>query len=258
LTINCINSILSNNENSTIIVVDNNSEETEKQKLKEWQSKNNAFASKVTILYELKNLGYFGALNIGLELIKNDIYNFDYVTIGNNDLIFDAEYFNTLASNEFTNDIFVIAPNIIKPNGIHQNPYAIRPVSKVRKILYYLLYSHYYVAKIIFMVSTILNSGKSDKSRLGFEQTQIIFAGHGACYVLTKYFFKYNHLLDASSFLMGEEFILAKQIHDTGGKIMYISDLKVIHNEHSTMKKIPSRVIYKYSQNAFRIFKNIC
>jgi len=258
LTIQCINSILLCNVNVYIVIIDNNSEEVEKSKLIEWHKENIQYRQTVIILYQAINLGYFGAFNVGLNYLKNKTIEYNYVIIGNNDLVFDYNFFNVLAQLNFSDDIYVLSPNIVKTNGVHQNPYAIKPVSKVRKMLYYLLYSNYYVAKIIFMITNILNSGKSDKSRIGFEQTQVIFAGHGACYVLTKYFFKYNHLLDASSFLMGEEFILAKQIHDTGGKIMYISDLKVIHNEHSTMIKIPSKVIYKHSQNAFKIFKNIC
>jgi hypothetical protein len=56
---------------------------------------------------------------------------------------------------------------------------------------------------------------------------------------------------------MGEEFILAKQIRDTNGKIIYIADLIVTHDEHSSMKNIPSKVVYGYKQAAFKLIKNI-
>ncbi len=258
LTINCINSILSNNENSKIIVIDNNSEDTEKEKLKDWKLKNQEKKSQVTFIFELKNLGYFGALNIGLESLKNDIHTFDYVTIGNNDLIFEAEYFKTLANIKITNDIFVLAPNIIKTNGVHQNPYSINRTSKIRKLLYYILYSNYFVARLMYLIADLLSIGKSNKDKTDFNQSQIIFAGHGACYILTKSYFRNNYLLDNSSFLMGEEFLFAKQIRDTKGKIMYVNNLKVMHDEHSTMKNIHSKVVYKYEQAAFKLFKDIC
>jgi GT2 family glycosyltransferase len=89
--------------------------------------------------------------------------------------------------------------------------------------------------------------------RIGYETSQYIYAGHGSCYVLTPYYFEKNFFLDDSSFLMGEEFLLAKQIRDTGGRIYYNHNLRLIHNEHSTMDKMPSEVVYSYMQKAHKL-----
>jgi len=258
LTINCINSILGCNYNSTILIVDNNSDKSEKKKLTDWQSRQQSQRNQVVFLFEPQNLGYFGALNVGLKYLKKDIQSFDFITIGNNDLLFDESYFETLMNTEITAYTYVLAPNIIKTNGIHQNPYSINGTSKTRKLLYYILYSNYRIAKLIYLVTAILNIGKSDKDRKEYEKSQFIFAGHGACYVLTKSYFNNNFFLVNSSFLMGEEFLFAKQIRESGGKIYYLSTLCVIHNEHSTMNKIPSKAVYKYEQSAFKLTKNIC
>lgn len=258
LTINCINSILACNYNSTILIVDNNSDKSEKKKLTDWQSSQQSQSNQIVFLFEPQNLGYFGALNVGLKYLMKDIQSFDFISIGNNDLLFDGSYFETLMNTEISADTYVLAPNIIKTTGIHQNPYSINGTSKTRKLLYYILYSNYCIAKLIYLVTAILNIGKSDKDRKDYGKSQFIFAGHGACYVLTKSYFNNNFFLDNSSFLMGEEFLFAKQIRESGGKIYYLSTLYVIHNEHSTMNKIRSKAIYKYEQYAFKLTKNIC
>jgi GT2 family glycosyltransferase len=55
---------------------------------------------------------------------------------------------------------------------------------------------------------------------------------------------------------MGEEFVLANQVNNTHGKIYYDADLKVLHNENSSMGKIPSKKVYEFNRNAYNIVKN--
>lgn len=257
LTINCIRSIIDNDSDSDIIIVDNNSDLSEKEKLTIWKQENDSVQNKVTLIFETNNLGYFGALNVGLEYLKININKYDYVIIGNNDLVFNEIFFKKLKQVQLEDNIFLISPNIVKKNGIHQNPYSINGTSKIRLFFYYIYYSNYTIAKIILLITRILKVAKSEQNRKGFDKTQIIYAGHGSCYILTRTFFKNNFSLVDNSFLMGEEFILAKQIRDTNGKIIYIADLIVTHDEHSSMKNIPSKVVYGYKQAAFKLIKDI-
>lgn len=254
LTINCIRSIIQNYSNADIIIVDNNSTKIEKEILFKWNDEQNV--TNVQFIFEEKNLGYFGALNIGLGRILHEIYKYSFVIVGNNDLEFSSVFFERLNNTVINKNIFVIAPNIVKPNGIHQNPYSIKPVSCIRKILYKILYLSYEVAKVIFWFSSLLGVAESEKDRNGFEKSQYIFAGHGSCYVLTSNYFKYNGLLVNLTFLMGEEFILSKQISDTGGKIFYDAGLLVLHNEHSSMENLPSKRVYEYNRTAYNIIRN--
>lgn len=256
LTINCIESILENSLDSDILVIDNNSRENEKKILKEWvlSTKN----EKIKLIFEESNLGYFRALNSGLKLVLKDSNQYSYVIIGNNDLIFNTDFFENLHTNNYDDDTMVISPNIIKTNGIHQNPFSIKRTSRIRKILYRLLYLDYKLAKIIYFTANKLGVMKSENNKIGFEKSQFIFAGHGACYILTTKFLNRDEILVESSFLMGEEFLLAKQIRDANGKIYYDANLKVIHNEHSSMSAIPSETKYRFEQQAYKLFKNIC
>ena len=258
ITIKCINSIIENDDNSKIIIIDNASSKTEKDKLIDWEIANPLYSNRVVFLFENINHGYFKAFNIGLKYLQDNISDYKYVVIGNNDLIFENVFFSHLRTTNIDEKVYVISPNIIKTNGIHQKPYSLNKTSKLRKLLYHLIYSNYWMAVLILGVSDALKIKKSESDKKGYDKSQKIFAGHGACYVLTQSSFKYNFLLDDRSFLMGEEFLLAKQIRDTKGEILYLNNLIVTHDEHTTMKKIPSKTIYIYSQEAFKLFKDIC
>lgn len=253
LTINCVRSILMNCYEAEIVIVDNDSSQDEKNLLINYVE--SLDTNKIECVFENSNLGYFGALNVGIGQISKDIDKYDFVIIGNNDLEFQADFFDRLSKIKVQDDIFVLAPNIIKPNGIHQNPYCIDRVSKTRKFLYRIIYSSYSVAQFVFWLTNILKVAKSEMSRSGHEVSQYIYAGHGSCYILTSGFFKYNKLLVNLTFLMGEEFILANQVKSTQGKIYYDAGLKVLHNEHSTMGKIPSKKVYEFNRNAYSIVK---
>lgn len=261
-TINCIESILNCEKKSIIIIVDNNSIPSEKAKIILWNNNNNNNNNRyegaiIHFIFQTSNIGYFGAINSGLNYIKTNNLLTEFVIIGNNDLIFENSFFEELKNSNFGRKIFVLAPNIIKASGIHQNPFALKKTTFTRKLLHRIFYSHYFIAKIILFISSILNIGKSSQNRKGFEISQIIFAGHGSCYVLTKSYFTSNLYLDDKSFLMGEEYIFAKQIRNSGGHIFYLSSLIVRHDEHSSIKKMPSKTIYIYMQKAYRIIKKI-
>ena len=75
--------------------------------------------------------------------------------------------------------------------------------------------------------------------------------GFGACYILTPIFFKHYSRVDDYTFLMGEEGELAHQILRIGGRTFYDFNLKVLHLDSSTFKRIPSKTTYKYGQKSF-------
>ena len=82
--------------------------------------------------------------------------------------------------------------------------------------------------------------------------------GYGACYILTNNFFKKFDELDAPVFLMGEEGILTNQILSVSGNILYIPDLIVNHLDHSSIKKLTSRNLYRFSKISYKYYlKNL-
>jgi GT2 family glycosyltransferase len=250
ISIDCVNSLLPLcNRDSLIIVVDNNSKEVEKQILLTLNEKKG-----VKIIFLPKNIGYFPAINQGL--IESYKFEFDYITVGNNDLIYSDNYIEVLDSSLFKENILVVSPNIITNDGRHQNPNFINKVSTKRKILWGLLYSHYYIGFIMLYFSKFIGVNRTIKSKMGHDRKQIIHMGFGACYCLTKSFMNKIKFLDDRSFLMGEEALLMNQVDKAGGHTLYLPELIVYHKDSATFKQMPSRFAYECHKKAFKIYKN--
>ena len=81
-----------------------------------------------------------------------------------------------------------------------------------------------------------------------------IFMGYGACYVLTKNFFKHFVKLDSPVFLMGEEGVLTNQILSVNGSILYTPKLVVYHLDHSTIGKINNKKLYNFSRESYKVY----
>lgn len=249
ISIDCVNSLLPQcNNDSLIIVVDNNSKEDEKSFL---FTLNNITG--VKIIFLKKNIGYFPAINQGL--IEAYKFEFDYITVGNNDLIYSENYTEVLDHSLFKENILVVSPNIITIDGKHQNPNFIHKVSSIRKVLWSILYSHYYLAYIMLNFSKLISYNRTIKNKNGHDREQIIYMGFGACYCLTKSFMNKVKFLDDRSFLMGEEALLMNQVEKAGGFTLYLPELIVHHMDSATFKQMPSRFAYENHKKAFKIYK---
>lgn len=238
-----------------IIVVDNASQENDIKDLTIYieDLKNDD----VVLLKSEVNLGYFKGLNLGINYIKN-ISEYDYVIIGNNDIIFDNTFFEILESRNINKSVFVIAPNIIRLDGVHQNPHIVNKFSSIQNIYRKLYFSNFYIGILIQFLYNSVKSNLVKEDRVNNDKEQVILMGYGACYVLTKYFFEAFDELDAPVFLMGEEGILANQVIGGKGITFYCPDLIVNHHDHTSIGKVASKKLYKFSQDSYRFYlKNL-
>ena len=101
------------------------------------------------------------------------------------------------------------------------------------------------MACILTSLGKILGRNRREKSRFGYNKEQIIRMGFGACYIILPRYIQKLGLLDESVFLMGEEALLGNQVYSNGGEILYTPQVKVIHQDHSTI-----------AQEGLRAFKN--
>lgn len=81
--------------------------------------------------------------------------------------------------------------------------------------------------------------------------------GFGACYILLPRYIQKLGLLDESVFLMGEEALLGNQVYSNGGEILYTPQVKVIHQDHSTFKKMPSIHTYNITKESYKVYKKL-
>jgi GT2 family glycosyltransferase len=233
------------------IIVDNSTDLTESARVLSLAEKYDF----VSILRPGENTGYFGGLNYALE--RNDCSNFSCVAVCNNDLEFSAEFCITFAESRFSDDTFVVCPNIVTSDGVHQNPHVLRPLSRIARARLDIYFSHYYIAAILNSVQRAISRvmprglGSRDVKPSGF-----IHMGIGACYLLLPQFFAHFSKLHYPFFLYGEEAFLSAQVHRGGGRLFYCSTLNLRHKERATVSKIPAKVAYEYARSGYRTYRN--
>lgn len=254
ISINCCESILdqTNNNHIDIIIVDNGSVEKEQILLRNYAIK----YDNIYIVETNANVGYFPGIKIGQKYAYNLMPTYDFMLIANNDLIYLPNFFSDLCSRSYEDDVMIISPDIIRMDGIHQNPLSIKPYYKgLRKIEYDIFFSNWYVQLFALYILKLLNGKKSEKNRIGFNKEQYIYVGFGACFILTKKFIDVIKYVDDSSFLMGEETLLTLQVQKYCGKVLYMPSLKVRHMDSATFKSMPSRFAYENMRKAFNLYK---
>lgn len=237
-----------------IIIVDNASHETDMLELENFIIDLNN--NDVVLIKSIKNLGYFKGLNLGVNYI--DKVEYDYVVIGNNDLIFESNFINQLSIKNFNNNVFVISPNIIRIDGVHQNPHIVNKFSLIQRLYRKIYFSNYYIGYFIYLFYNCFRYFLIKEDRVNNDKEQIILMGYGACYILTKNFFDNFNELHAPIFLMGEEGILANQVVSGNGVTLYSPDLIVNHHDHKSISKVPSKKLYSFSRVSYKYYlKNL-
>jgi GT2 family glycosyltransferase len=84
---------------------------------------------------------------------------------------------------------------------------------------------------------------------------QEIRQGYGACYILTPKFFEHFDELWAPTFLMYEEFFLAKQLEDKGFKTYYEPRIMVTHHCHASTGTLPGKFRWQLSKQAHKEYR---
>ncbi len=246
-TISMINSTLMFKEYlDEFIVVDNFSNIDDYNKCKEYIS--HIKDERYKIVRSESNLGYFGGLNHGLGIIK---MKSDYVIVGNNDLIFDVDFFLNLDNLVVDKDVFALAPYIETVDGRAQNPHFDKRLSKGKILTYDIYFKNYYLGQsFLYLKSKLLPRKRSDKNI-----RKRIHMGFGACYILTKSFFSHYTQLNNEVFLWGEEAIFANQVSQSNGSIEYIPELKILHLESKSTGQISSKNKYEIVKKSYKRYR---
>jgi GT2 family glycosyltransferase len=245
-------SLNDNFDNCYIVVVDNKSEIEDIELLKLIKID----YPHIEVIFNEVNLGYFKGLNIGIKYLRDKYEELDNIVIGNNDLFFPIDFVNKLISFRAIFEIHpIISPDIITIDGVHQNPHVVEKISKFRELIYDIYYSNYFISLVIGHVTKITKKYSARKDYYQFEIAQSIYQGYGACYILGPLFFENFNILDAPVFLMGEEFFLSKQLEDKGFKIYYDPYFSVIHHDHATVGKLPTKKLWTISRESHKIYR---
>lgn len=207
----------------------------------------------LSVLRPSSNVGYFGAFNYYFD--NNPTEPSETVVLCNNDLIFSAEFVETIRSKQYADDVFVVCPDVVTLDGVHQNPHVLKPRTGLQRLKLDLYFSNYYIACGLRIVQRLIQPFLKSKKRDKPSQPGYLHMGIGACYVLLPSFLsKFRHL-DFPHFLYGEEAYLSKQVHTAGGRLYYDPALKVQHKESATLSKLPKRTTYEFGRDGYRSYR---
>jgi glycosyltransferase involved in cell wall biosynthesis len=214
----------------------------------------------VELVLNPENVGYFPGLNIGIHRLRASFPDIEHVIVGNNDLVFPGDLVDRIEGLRPLLDTWaVVAPDLVTPDGLHQNPHVVAPIGRVRKLVWDVYHASYWAARLILKVAR-LTSGLTVRPERApdsplFRVAGPIEMGLGACYVLGPVFFRHFEQLCAPTLLMQEEFFLAEQLASIGQKTYYEPRLVVQHRDHGTMHRLPGREYWRISRQAHHVYK---
>jgi len=149
----------------------------------------------------------------------------------------------------------VISPDIVTLDGGHQNPHVISNISMLRELMYDVYFSNYYIGLLTQKLAMQFRRFSDRRDEEHWQIAQPIYQGHGSCYLLSPTFFEHFEELWAPTFLMSEEYFLAKQLMDVGQKVYYDPAIRVIHHWHGALEQLPSRKRWELSRKAHQEYR---
>ena len=214
----------------------------------------------VEVLAQPKNLGYFPGLNVGIRHLRATAPEIPHLVIGNNDLLFPSGFLAMVERNAAVLEKWaVVAPDLVTPEGVHQNPHVLHPIGGARRFIWDLYYAAYPLGTLIkWGARTAGRLAARPENRAGstlYQQAGPIEQGYGACYLLGPAFFRHFAALAAPTFLMQEEYFLSEQLQGIGQQTWYEPGIVVQHVGHATMGQMQSRRHWEIARTAHRTYK---
>jgi len=190
-----------------------------------------------------ENDGYLGTAQKIINAVE-DIYQYDYVTISNVDIVVSRSFFSVLSQIEIGDNIgWVVTAIKSESLGRDKNPSVLHRYSKLRLQILKLTYN-----SLILPLYEKLYYQK--KIGVNYYGEMDIYAGHGAFMMLTKAFFKRNRIINYPMFLYGEELYLAELNRKENLRVRYYPTLIINDLEHVSTSLLRRSSYYRYNRNA--------
>lgn len=231
------------------VIVDNSPDSLDSENLRQSVSE----SKWIKYLPSEENVGYFGGLNLGIE--KLPVHDLDFLVLCNNDLNFDDSFCQTVVSKQYGDNVYGVCPDLVTPDGVHQNPHILKRIGWGRRFQLDMYFSNFFIACFLVGILKVLRSIKR-KPVLPLVG-QEIHMGIGACYVLTRNFLRAFKRLNYPNFLYGEEAYFSEQIHSSGGILWFDPALQVRHAESASLAKIPRRQAYEFAREGYPEYRKL-
>lgn len=198
----------------------------------------------IKIFYGAENLGYLKGCLKAIELLSE---NADFYMITNTDVEFEDNFFDLILKGGYKNRIGVIAPSIFSlKNNSYQNPHYKHRISekKIKTLIRITTYPS------IFYLYDIISAQKQRFFKNNKEESQVIYAPHGSCFVMKDYFYEYVKTLNFSPKMYSEEAFIAEELINSNYVCFYDSSLKMRHNESTTTSLLKINRKAKYFKDS--------
>lgn len=238
-----------------IVIVDNSSRADDVAALRQLQHE----CPGIVLLLNATNVGYFPGLNLGINCMRAQFPDVSTMVVGNNDLEFPPTFLDELrAVRERLTDWAVLAPDLVTPDGVHQNPHVVRPISTMRRFIWDVYYTNVALASLVRLAARLTRSFTvRAENAIGSELWRTpaqVEQGYGACYLIGPRFFQSFTGFYAPTFLMQEEYFLFEQLQTIDQLTYYDPRVVVRHRGHATMGLIPSRRHWELARDAHAIY----
>lgn len=269
VTARCIESIqkVLSCDDYHIVVVDNGSDNSSGKELMERYAGNDD----VEVICLEKNLGFSAGNNVGYSYAKEQLHS-EFIIVINNDTEMIQEDFVERAIKCYDNVVYyVLGPDIINLEGVHQSPQRDHVITKVEARKWYIkrwLFSTYlHIHKRLklsddcFVLKRYMRHDNDRKAHLLTDIAQENVELQGACFIFSPIYVEKNEkAFEELTFMYGEEALLLLRCAKNGWKVVYDPKLKIKHAEKAVTKRINKNVIEKeifWSDNHVKAIKAI-
>jgi GT2 family glycosyltransferase len=200
-----------------------------------------------TILRQGKNLGYYGGCAHALAHWRTMHGGAIPAWVGavNTDLELDPMFFRTIVENVPT-QYAVVAPAVQLPDGTHQNPYMHDRPSMARMAWMRMVFRTESTAWAWTLGHDLMRRVRPHSKKDGIRTRRQIYAPHGSIVMFRREFFSKGGKLEFGGFMYGEELHVAEQARQLGLSVLYEPMASVLHNAHSCVGKVPSKLNRKW------------
>ena len=233
-TIKLINNIKDYKLLDEIVVVDNNSTDSSKDKLKK--------IKEIKLICNDKNEGFAKAINIGCKYLI-DKYKALYIFISNTDIEINKESDLKELVKTFKNDVAIVGPTIKEPDSIVKG-------WKLTTVKDDILLN-------IPLINRIYRNKKiSYPNGYYVDNTSYVDMVKGCFFCIDSDALKKVNYYDENTFLYYEENIMAKKLKVKGYKTVINNEVIVKHNHEATISKNVNNVNkYKITKESFMYYE---
>jgi len=206
------------------------------------------------------NLGYLGGCRYALTKWLDQYLQWpDFYGIVNNDITFQTEFFVKLANLPVPEDVAIIAPDTLRTeDGLRENPFLSSRLHPYQVLKLRAIYSNritgagYEIAHLLRrrLVYKLNHFFPKDNKA---ENMETIYAPAGSAMFIRPVFFERGGSLAFKGFLFEEEIFLAEEAARLELKVLLIHGLTIIHDEHTSLKKIKFARKIKWIQDSLKI-----